>query len=650
MVETSNNIGQYDPFLQYQQLADTTPTQGSGGKVVPDTTGGKPVYVPVTTPPINIPQADILKVKSVVNFDLDVLDDMMLAEQLLIIRYMSELVMRGGLSKTSNDADVVPDQSLDSLGFVTMKDDATKEDKTWQMPGFKRVLGKLKELAVRGAVTKKTVSKTSGYYYGFVFYVLNNVSTRGILDKLDTLKGTLKGTEAHFPTDRKDAEYEKKYAAELVRLYKMPGISKENKTILLKMMVAMQIMAFRYMVQLVTQGGLSKTSNYADAVTDETLKTLNQMVEDRDPLTKKPIKSWEVEGIERVLKLLAKPELMDPNLAKAASDPVTKLHISKTSGYYYGRVFYIINSAIKDVDPVKNIIEPFGQNLKFDIIPMDGLIAMLKANDSKLFKSLNLKDDPKDPIGLLDNAYSQDIAFEEQFAKGMITLVNWLRGILIDMAKQESLALNAPSGSQGANALVGIMAFPAGYSDVLSREEAANGGAGPARARLNKLDYMFAQRQIKIGDRKGLTADDAARSLYLTQFHVACGIMMKNNNKSNKQYMAVLKEAEKLYKARLDYIRNHEEKYKAEHKARGVLYLSFNDCLRDEIVGRTVSFASLCVAQAYGETVLGEDYNKNVNANPSWLDRSSLNCVPAQVVRSMQYMASQTVASLAMKK
>ncbi len=169
-------------------------------------------------------------------------------------------------------------------------------------------------------------------------------------------------------------------------------------------------------------------------------------------------------------------------------------------------------------------------------------------------------------------------------------------------------------------------AFELGYSDdAVTREEAQYVGA--ARVRLNQLDYRLAQRKITIA---GINNNGTV--ILLRKFFWACRDILAAND--NKDYGQVLAEAEKIYNARMKKILKDKVNYMKENKATVVNFMSFEDCLRNEIEGRSISYASLALIQAFGPFKY-EDWDDRVDKHPQWMKDGFLTGVPMQLAADL---------------
>ena len=164
-----------------------------------------------------ISPGQITSLKSLVRKDIELLDDMMLAEQILMMRYMIELANNGQLMRTEKDGNPVPDGALEAI-----------------LAKYVRVANKAREIAGNKPQTKGIFRADSDYYFDKTYYQLDEASPKDIIDRLLQLKVQLGDAAAQLPTDVGSVDFERKYTEDIIKLFNDQNML-QYKDILVKM-------------------------------------------------------------------------------------------------------------------------------------------------------------------------------------------------------------------------------------------------------------------------------------------------------------------------------------------------------------------------------------------------------------------------------
>ena len=331
-----------------------------------------------------ISPAQITSLKSLVRKDIDMLDDMMLADQILMIRYMIELAINGQLLRTEKDENPVPSGALEAI-----------------LAKYVRVANKAREIAGNQPQTKGHFRADSDYYFDKTFYQLDEASPKELVDRLLLLKAQLGEAAGQFPTDVNDADFEKKYSAALIKLLNDQNMLK-YKDVLVKMMITVEILVFRNMFDITMAGQLVRGWKEGESINASALQQISSA------RVAKKVKNY------------------------AAGGRLTKKAFSEASDEY-GNLMYDLEEALKDVQLENGVIKISEDNLDFTGIPVQGLKEILNSselsNKLKLLDSLGLSKDPVRPQLVLKTPDRQITLYDEQYALGLIALSKWLKGI-----------------------------------------------------------------------------------------------------------------------------------------------------------------------------------------------------------------------------
>lgn len=365
-------------------LADAGDAGGAGSSTAPAAVDNKTI-----DPMAGMSLTEITALINNVKQDITRVDDMMVAEELLLIRYIVALFNQGSLKNIRNDNDPVKNDKLEALRRK-----------------YPKAAAKVMEMAAGKPLTKKAFSLASGYYFGNVYYGLSGAGPQDLFERV------LSSIKSDTLNNKNDVDFEEKCAEFLSKWYNDSTAS--NKESVLGRMAIEQVLLAR------------QISNIKNAA----------------PL----IRGWK-EGDSPKTNALEKitcSRVSDMIKNKAGTGQLTKKAFSDASGKYMG-VLAGIEELTQSIDVTRKLAEWQGQ-LDFTGIPSEWL-PELSARYNKVGggATVPLNNAPiSNPIEVLTDprVASDTTAYEELYAVGLVSLSAWLKEVVLPKLEAQLVAKN----------------------------------------------------------------------------------------------------------------------------------------------------------------------------------------------------------------